>query len=118
MEDKANTGSISQDTINAVKNDMRLSDDDLNNLWKRIEIGDDNAYKVPKMPFDKALKEFDRASTADKQILMNIMKTKYDNLSEEKKEKFLPEIQRILDKEKEKPLVDINKLIFGKENEQ
>lgn len=114
MEDKAKTGEISQKTADTVKKDMRLSDSDLNELWKRIQIGDNQAYKVSKMPFDKALKEFEKASVAEKKVLEKILAGKYDRLSDEKKAKFDPEIQRILAEAEEEPLVDINKLIFGK----
>jgi hypothetical protein len=118
MEDKANSGEISQDTISKIKNDMRLSDSDLDTLWKRVEIGNDNAYKVSKMPFDKALKEFEKASVADRKILGKVLADKYDRLSEDKRTKFDPEIERILAEEKKEPLVDVSKLIFGKESMQ
>jgi len=114
MEDKAKTGEISQKTAETVRNDMRLSDSDLNELWKRIQIGDDQAYKVSKMPFDKALKEFEKASAAEKKVLEKILAEKYDRLSDEKKAKFDSEIQQVLAEAEKEPLVDINKLIFGK----
>ena len=118
MEDKEKTGEISPSTSEAIKKDMRLSENDLNDLWKRVQIGDDHAYKVSKMPFEKALKEFEKASLADRKVLGKVLASKYDRLPEEKKAKFDPEIERILAEEKKEPLVDINKLIFGKESAQ
>jgi len=96
-------GDVTQETVNKVIEDKRLSEKDKTQLEERLEVNDELVYSVKHMPFEKALRAFKQASDEEKQKLLEVLDDKYERLSDEDKAKFDPKIDEIMSKMKVLP---------------